>query len=52
MDLGHFLRQRHQFFKLCAVDIVVALQDMIDGCTKGGRSPKRKNQSWQGSFYL
>lgn len=43
MDLGHFLRQRHQFFKLCAVDIVVALQDMIDSRTKGSSFPTKKS---------
>ena len=31
MNLRHFLRQRNQLFKLGAVDIVVTLQDMVDG---------------------
>ena len=34
MYLRNFLRQRNQFFKLRTVYVVVALQDMVDGCTK------------------
>lgn len=34
MNFRDFLSQRNQLFKLPAVYIMVALQDMVDGCTK------------------
>ena len=42
MNLRHFLRQRYQLFKLGAVDIVVTLQDMVDGGIERCGFPKGK----------